>query len=423
MAKSYGNTLFYSLIIIITAQLNMNLFITDFKISIACILFPAILFLVDSFPIISVTLCSAVGVFLTRILFYWFNHGTFDLAVAAYFPELTFYLIYGLLLCMLTKLIKNRSWNRNLLVLPLICIDYTANLCELLLRVQLNAFTVKTQTGIFLIALLRTLVVWCILAIFEQYRFLLLKKEHEERYRRLVLLISKLNGEIVWMKKNTSLIENTMNTSYKLYENLKTSDQDMALSKSALSIAKDIHEIKKEYLLIMRGISAALDEEFQSEGMYWNELLDLLKDSAGIFARELEKTLSIELFCPVNLYTDKHYALLSIFRNLLVNAIEAANTNDINIQLVQQIQEKHYVFEVTDNGPGILTENKEDIFKAGFSTKINYHTGEVNRGLGLNLVKDLTENQLGGRLSFTSVPGKTTFTISIPKENIEVIHP
>ena len=51
-----------------------------------------------------------------------------------------------------------------------------------------------------------------------------------------------------------------------------------------------------------------------------------------------------------------------------------------------------------------------------FPLKINYETGEVNRGLGLSLVKDFIELRLGGTIRVTSVPGKTVFTLTIPKE-------
>ena len=66
--------------------------------------------------------------------------------------------------------------------------------------------------------------------------------------------------------------------------------------------------------------------------------------------------------------------------------------------------------------PGIDPEDMEQIFEPGFSTKINYETGEVNRGLGLSLVKDFIELRLGGTIRVTSVPGKTVFTLTIPKE-------
>ena len=67
-------------------------------------------------------------------------------------------------------------------------------------------------------------------------------------------------------------------------------------------------------------------------------------------------------------------------------------------------------------------ESKQQLYSnvryadCGFSTKINYETGEVNRGLGLSLVKDFIEFRLGGTIRVTSVPGKTVFTLTIPKE-------
>ena len=76
------------------------------------------------------------------------------------------------------------------------------------------------------------------------------------------------------MKKNTTLIEETMNNSYRLFETLRDSGADPALASSALTTAKDIHEIKKEYLLIMRGISEALEQELED----LNHRLDTLKE-------------------------------------------------------------------------------------------------------------------------------------------------
>ena len=77
------------------------------------------------------------------------------------------------------------------------------------------------------------------------------------------------------MDKNTTLIEQTMNTSYHLYEQLKNSPALEEQARSALAVSKDIHEIKKEYLLIMRGISEVLDQEVKSDGMYLDEILNV----------------------------------------------------------------------------------------------------------------------------------------------------
>ncbi len=349
MKKTLGKVLFFSLLIILAAQLSMNLFIADFKISIAVICVPVFLFLTEGFPLILVTICSAIGVFALRTLMYWFQYASLD-HTAFFLPEAGFYICYGLLLFGCTRILKGTFLNKNLAVIPLIFIDYGANLAELLLRIRTDAFEPKAQAGILLVALLRTAVIWCILTIFERYRLLLLKQEHEERYHRLLMLISKLDGEVIWMRKNTALIEETMRTSYKLFENLKSSGAEPGLTSSALSVAKDIHEIKKEYLLIMRGISEALDEELKSDGMHLEELLLLLKDAMALVAKEQDKELLLTLEYADNPYTDRHYALMSIFRNLFINAIEAAAGQKVRIALAEASQGADYIFSVTDYG-------------------------------------------------------------------------
>lgn len=418
MKNTLEKTCIYSIIIILTAQLSMNLFITDFKISVAVICFSALLFLTENFPLLPVACISAAGVYASRILFYWFRNGELGSSCLNYMPEMSFYICYGLLLYLFIWLCPDYQKHLSRSFFIFILIDYLANLSELFFRTGNGVMNIRAQTGILLVAVFRTLILWCIFAILEQYRLLLLKREHEERYRRLLLLISRLNGEIVWMKKNASMIEDTMNTSYKLYHALMNTGADSTLSSSALSISRDIHEIKKEYLLIMRGISEALDQELESGGMYLKDIFRLLRDFILLSAKDLKKTLSFSFSCQSNPYTEQHYALMSIFRNLFMNALEAGTEIPIQLTVNEMEENDYYVFSVTDNGPGIPSENIGEIFEAGFSTKINYSTGEVNRGLGLNLVKDLVETQLKGSISLTSFPGNTTFTLLIPVTQI-----
>ena len=122
-----------------------------------------------------------------------------------------------------------------------------------------------------------------------------------------------------------------------------------------------------------------------------------------------------------NFYTSSHYALLSIFRNLFVNALEASKTDTVNLSVTEVIEDGQAIFTVTDDGPGIPAEYIGEVFKTGFSTKINFQTGEVSRGLGLNLVQDLVEGELHGTIGLTSIPGRTVFTICIPLNELEVM--
>jgi two-component system sensor histidine kinase YcbA len=100
--------------------------------------------------------------------------------------------------------------------------------------------------------------------------------------------------------------------------------------------------------------------------------------------------------------------------------VEANSSGDILLCFHQRTNSEDYIFDITDNGPGIPKENLDHIFNPGFSTKINFQTGEISRGLGLNLVEDIVKNQFRGTIRVESQPGKTTFSITIPKEQLEV---
>ena len=216
-------SIFYSFAIALTSQLSINWFTANFKISIAVVILAACGLLMSNFPLIPVTFLSAIGVFSMRMIVYWITHGHWT-SPSHYMPEIAFYLCYGLLLHLYIRRFDHLSAaiheKRNLTLGALILIDYLANFIELLVRLELSSLVLHMQSGIFLAAVMRSCLTWLVMLLFEKYRIFLIKKEHEERYQKLVLLFSKLNGEIVWMKKNTTLIEETMNNSYRLFVTL-----------------------------------------------------------------------------------------------------------------------------------------------------------------------------------------------------------
>lgn len=408
-----------SLLIAVAAQFQISLFDTSFRISIGIVCIPVFLFLFDDISLPAITFFSGGTVFFSRILLYMFEQGTLEGSIINCFPEMFFYITYGLLLTLLTRR-KTTLFKRWTDIFYFILMDYAANSVELLLRTTVSNFHFSTQASIILIAVLRSSIIWIFVSLLQRYHLVLLKQEHAERYQKLMLLISKLSGEVIWMKKNTTLIEETMNTSYRLFHELKRTGTDEELTKTALSVAKDIHEIKKEYTLILRGISDALDMNVQDEGMYMREILRIVESSYHGSPLLKNRTFELQAECPPKLYTDKHYFFMSIFRNLITNALEAAKeSSDVIIRCRIFEQDPDYMIEVSDNGPGISKEDLKEIFHPGFSTKINYATGEVSRGLGLNLVQDLITNQLHGTIRAASEPGNTVFTIQIPKKELE----
>ena len=102
----------------------------------------------------------------------------------------------------------------------------------------------------------------------------------------------------------------------------------------------------------------------------------------------------------------------------LINALEAAQEQTVTLMISIFSQDEAVIFKITDDGPGVIpVEYKDEIFNTGFSTKINFETGEVSRGIGLGLVKDLVEKRLGGSIELGSGAGKYNFYSKHTKES------
>lgn len=398
--------------VIIGAQISFNLQNSDFKVSIGILVYSAALMLAGKYPILPVTLLSAVGVFLSRTASFWLRNG--ELVFLRFLPETVFYLVYGFLFFVYAERNEYELSARS--GISLFLFDLISNCAELICRYPNHEAGFEPYIGIVLVAVFRTLTILFLMSCLKYYKFSLLKTEHAERYQRLLLLNSRLNDEVVLMNKNKNMIETTMNTAYKLYKEMEESGADPMLSKKALSVAKDVHELKKEYALILRGLSEALELDMREDGMYIHDILRIIKSSLQNAVPQ-GKELNLELMIEKNLYTEKHYFIMSVFRNLFMNAIEASEKDTINIVVRQTEKGDSYVFSVEDDGPGIPKENMSEIFQPGFSTKINFDTGEINRGLGLNLICDLVKNQFDGSVEVESKPGRTVFSLCMPKTN------
>ncbi|WP_407493366.1 two-component system sensor histidine kinase NtrB [Pseudooceanicola sp. MF1-13] len=114
--------------------------------------------------------------------------------------------------------------------------------------------------------------------------------------------------------------------------------------------------------------------------------------------------------------------LLQVILNLLKNASEAAGKEQGTIRLRTFFEHSFRLrrsdgegatlplqIEVIDDGPGLPPDIAGDIFDPFVSGREN------GTGLGLALVSKIMSDH-GGWISVTSVPGKTTFRLSLPME-------
>lgn len=129
------------------------------------------------------------------------------------------------------------------------------------------------------------------------------------------------------------------------------------------------------------------------------------------YAREVgaELVLFEECFLPVPANPEVIHEIVTVFGNLVDNALEAVvdcplKQIDVNFSYEDDILS----LEVRDTGPGIKDELKNQIFTKGYSTK------GLKRGLGLYLVKRSVE-KLNGRIEIASEEGQgTQFKVSLP---------
>lgn len=412
------NILIISFFTALASQINIHLYNDSFIASLGVICIPLFIYLFDEVKPIPTSIVTSAAIFAMRLLFHAIQFRNLSGVINLYLPESVFYIACGIMLYIFEELTCH-SRKLYIFIPGIILIDFIGNNLELFARTQAGSEMAKYQQLLIIVACIRGIILLTLLVMLDRYRILLLSKTHAKRYQRLIMLISKLNGEVIWMEKNFDQIEKTMSTSYSLYNHLMDEGNEKAAS-DALSIAKDIHEIKKEYHLICQGLKENIGTETDN-GLEMSELFTILIQSVQSGIAQTGKRLFVVIDCKDKLFTRDPYLFLSVFHNLITNALDASRIDACTVTIREQADGDNYKFMVSDNGPGIPQKYADRIFEPRFSTKINYETGAVNRGLGLPVVKDIIEGNLGGKITLSNTGHGAKFIITIPKTRLEVI--
>lgn len=396
----------------------------NFRISTSIMVLPVLLLtLVADYDRILVCSFSAAILLFFRTLFAVTSGTALQQAFFIVLPGCLYYVCYGVLFQFLVR-VRSVSLPRWQEFAAFFLCDFVSNLFEVGLDTLMGQRPGTGMIGsLILIALTRALCACLLLALYCQYRSLLTRAEHEERYQRLYLMKTRLHSELYFISKDKSSIENTVKSAYRLYEKL-AADPEVSKETShlALQIACDIHDLKKDYIRIEQGFYEELGDNGRDDrAMYFSNVMRILEDSTNRLLGD--SPIRLKFSCGQDFLTAEHYALMSILRCLVNNSTEALQNADKagTISVEEKRDGNSYLFTVTDDGPGISPKHMERIFQMGFSTKFNAATGNLYRGMGLPNVKMVTEEQLKGTLTVESTPGTLTrFIIRIPADILEV---
>ncbi len=388
------------------------------RISAAVILYPILLLaLVEDWATLWAGGVTTGLVLLLRIALQLSQGIGLQTALRAVLAGSCYYLIYALLFYGFRRM-EFHSRLRHIVPALLLC-DLLANFGELVLSNLLGQGAKPTVTLVYSlmgVALLRTAITAVLLWWLGYYRRLLMEEEHEARYQRLFLMSAQLKNEAYLLEKSTNQIESVMSSAYRLYEEL--SKENHPATDLALSITRDIHEVKKDGQRVLRGLEAGLEHIFDGGAISYSDLLRILLDTSKSIT--LGGKIQITQSTQQDFSTSQHHQLASILRNLINNAIEAitADSGTGRVHIAQCVSGGDMVFTVSDDGPGITQRGLQNLFQMGYSTKFNPVTGDMNRGVGLSTVKSLVEG-LGGEISATSELGVgTVFHITIPQQSL-----
>ena len=255
-------------------------------------------------------------------------------------------------------------------------------------------------------------------------------------------------NEKILLKNATKEIDSLVNSYNKMIDDLEDSAEKLAKSEREQAweeMARQVaHEIKNPLTpmrLTVQSYQNTNSLESKEEKDKLNDFCDTLieqidtmstvatsfSDFATLPKTQLEKSdivdttkKVIEIFEQNNISftTSKESIVIKldkeqwirVMTNLIKNSIQSIPSDrepNINIEITDSKNSVKVL--VSDNGLGVLEENKEKIFEPKFTTKTD------GMGLGLGIVKNII-NSHRGKISYKSKPKKgTKFTISLPK--------
>ena len=338
-----------------------------------------------------------------------------------HFPAFFYYITYSAIFYLANvKNVQNRPWSIAALT---IIAEISASMLELYLTSTTNTavlFHLPVIGEIMIVAVIRSFFVLSFFYIIQLHQAEFIAEQQKEQNKHMLLIISSLYEEMLQLAKSQKYAESVTRNCYNLSKSLQTNDQSFdkdGLSKSILTIAGQIHEIKKDnqriYASLTRLISAGKIHDY----MPAIELVEIVVQSHQKYARAMGKHIEFKTAADDKLPPLHVYTVLSLVNNLVSNAVESIKDSG-QITTIFELNDDCMEIRVLDNGPGIPPKKKELIFRPGYTTKFDV-SGNPSTGMGLPYVKDLAVS-LNGSISLLepTETDQTIFVIKLPLRSV-----
>ncbi|MCR4955313.1 MAG: sensor histidine kinase [Lachnospiraceae bacterium] len=421
---------FIALIIAITAQVNINFgnVAPGFVIAVDVVVLGVFSYSFRRlFSPMQIALLAAVFSPLFRFLQEYEKGESVQTKMMDVFPDTIFFVVYGMVFLACWRAFVKENETIGSFVLAAFFSDFIGNVTEVLFIYLIREhYMLRLNMLGFLggIAMFRAIFVFAILVAVDYYADQELQREQLERFEFMVNQSIALSDEFRIVENNKEDVERVMKKAYALYSDLKEHGIAKEYVDRSLDIARGAHEIKGSYQGIVDRLEELRSDTQSGDELTMGDIVAFAKHNAEARAYTLKKTVLIKVHQTTDFKVKMAYMMISILRNLTINAVEAFQEPMGVIQICIDEEEygdrEYYKIVVKDNGPGIPKGDMENVFLSGYSTKVNDTTGYLQRGLGLPMVKEYVERDFRGYMTLESEEGEgTTFIIEVPTDVFE----
>lgn len=251
---------------------------------------------------------------------------------------------------------------------------------------------------------------------------------HSEKMAALGNLVAGISHEVntplgIGVTSATSLVEEVGNIEKQFQDgSMKRSDLENFFAHSHLAGDILLKNLDRASNLIRSFKQVAVDQatnEYRLINLhtYFDEILLSLHPQYKHTSISIENAADEKLQCFTN--PGAIYQIISnLVLNALLHAFEKGQSGQIKISARQHGNEVEIICQ--DNGKGISEQNLTRVFDPFFTTR----RGSGGTGLGLNIVYNLVNIQLGGEIQIESVVNSgTTFRIRFPLQPTQAENP
>jgi len=291
-------------------------------------------------------------------------------------------------------------------------VDFASNLVELVARMVLEQRPISLVGDAPILLLVGVLRSYLVVGVYNMLEFRQLRavsREQQKRMEKLLLILSELYEERLYLQKLMGEVEQITADSYQLYRQLAGDPR----AAKALRLAEAVHEVKKDAQRIVAGLSKLIKQEKLAERLSLADVVKLVSKANSKYTEHLGKQVDIQLNIQGSWETHRFYSLLSLLNNIVANAVEAIEERG-RIAIDIFAYDDDIWFEISDSGPGIAARDRELIFQPGYTTKYD-QAGNASTGIGLAHVMstlheisgtiEVGESKWGGALFRIIIPG------------------